>query len=112
MIMTHPIDPATNLRAGLIQIPTEVCKEAGYELYDEETALALHLKHKRETEEYLQSKMPEDLSQTPAMPASGKGKEEDEDLGPSPMDDEEDEISQAERDASKFLNVRDDQKIR
>jgi hypothetical protein len=111
MIMTHPIDPATNLRAGLIQIPTEVCKEAGYELYDEEAALALHLKHKRETEEYLQSKMPEDLSQT--TPAAEKGKEEDDDLGPSPMDDDEDaEISQAEREASKFLNVRDDQKIR
>lgn len=109
MIMTHPIDPATNLRAGLVQIPAEICKEAGYELYDEETALALHLKQKRETEEYLQSKMPEDLSQTTPAASSEKGKE---DLGPSPMDDDEDEISQAEREASKFLNVRDDQKIR
>lgn len=103
MMMTHLLDPATNLRCGLVQIPAEVCKEAGYELYDEEAAMELHLQNKRDQGKiHLQSK--NTSLQTPTM------KEED-DSDAMELDDG-DEISQAERDASKYLNVLDEQKIR
>jgi len=99
MVMTRLLNPEGNLKDGLVQIPAEVCEEAGYELYDEELALEMHLKEKREREKIIQSKMPE------------KEEEEEQD-GAEAMDTSEQEISDKERAASVYLNVPEDQKIR
>jgi hypothetical protein len=109
MIMTRSLDPESNLRGGFVRIPPDVCKEGGYVLYDEEKAMALHMQHKQATEEYLKSKMPPPEEESMTLPLSGSVMEDDAvsmDVG------EEEEISRAEWESSKFLNVREDQKIR
>jgi len=122
MMMTHLLDPATNLRCGLVQIPAEVCKEAGYELYNEEAAMELHMQNKREQGKILvKSKNPSTSPTETAMKEEGVSQSsspqaamttDDSEAIPMDEDDDEEEISQAEWDASKYPNVLDEQKIR
>lgn len=91
--MTHPVHPEHNLMNGLVKIPADVCKAAGYELYDEQAALEMHIQGMRE----LRSKL-----------EKNKEEEEDGDV----MDTGEEEISQAEREQSIFLSAPEESKIR